>query len=366
MSVIIAKPVPTSAATVIPFMSMYTVPAISMVQNIPSGDTLTIDGIDTTDWRAAKWQVLVTNSSKTKTKGYEIFANHTQGVSSNFTTYGISGDRIFNQIPNVIIDGSQLVLQITNNEVESITVYVTRFAIPAIHASVYTLPQLTVASSNTTVLSGATTIVDWITGSDIVASKWYITITDSTGRISVSQLFGLLSSGANTIDCSQYGYIGDRSLQYTVDVVSNGSIGLQVLITNHDNVPYKVDLTRIPIYFSDAENLPSSVNSYKPDYVTVLPSLTNMVDTCTSLPGYQCIKWLISVVDVVTNETTAFEFNCTQTNPTLLYNIQYGSIGTPLQFIMSTELVGNNVELYLTNNQPNDVIVNAIRIPMLL
>ncbi len=374
MSVIVAKDTFCWSETIAPPVSNVCIPAVSITHTILAGNTLSIDGLNTSQWRAIKWHVIVTTASASKTKGYEIFATHRNGIDPHFNVYAIVGDRVFAQTPNVIITSGQLTLQITNNEAESAVVYVTRFAIPIVSGLINLLPTIMLTKTSSVVLGGDTCTIDWLPAPDMNASKWYITITDNAGRRTISQVFGIKQLGTPAVDSTHYGWTGDISLSYDIGavLVNMDGIGLQLLFTNSDIIPYRVDVTRIPINVS-VPNLPPSCSTetsglsiWNPDPVIIPAGSTVIIDNTVNLPGHLGIKWLIGTIESITNNSMAFEVGCTQVNLTTSYEIPYGYVGDYMNLPISTAVVGSNIELSMTNNQPNSVTVTMIRVPVSL
>lgn len=374
MSVIVAKS--TFCCGGIPPSSTYCIPAVSISKLVTSGTTLSIDGLNTSQWRAIKWHVIVTTLSASKTKGYEIYATHRNGNNPHFNQYAIIGDRIFAQTPNVIISGGQLTLQLTNNETEDVMVYVTRLAVPIIQNVVEILPRINITDITTVVSGGATDTIDWLLSPEMTASKWYITVTDGTGKRSISQVFGLNMDGTPSVDSTRYGWTGDTSLKYNIDanLVNVLGFGLQLVFTNNDTVPYRVDISRLPIHVIPEIEFPPTCNTntapslsiWNPLPVIIPAGSTMVVDNTVNLPGHQGVKWLIGTLENITNNSMAFEVACTQTNLTTSYNVTYGYIGDYIDLVVSTAIVGSSNVLSITNNQSNSITVNMARIPVSL
>lgn len=374
MSVIIAKSTYCCGGS--PPSSSYCIPAVSITKTIPPSSTLSVDGLNTTQWRAIKWHVIVTTLSGSKTKGYEIYATHRNGTDPHFNQYAIIGDRIFAQIPSVIISGGQLTLQITNNETEDIVVYITRLAVPIVQNVVEILPRIKITDITTVVSGGHTDTIDWLPSPETTASKWYITVTDNNGKRSISQVFGLNMDGTPYVDSTTYGWTGDMSLKYTIgaNMVNVLGFGLQLVFTNNDTVPYRVDVSRLPINVIpeiDAPptcdtNIGPSLSIWNPLPVLIPAGTTMIVDNTVNLPGHQGVKWLIGTLESNTNNSMAFEVPCTQTNLTTAHHVTYGFIGDYLNLNVTTTVVSSNIVLSITNNQLNSVLVNMARIPVSL
>lgn len=95
---------------------------------VPASSTSVIDSVPTADSRTAKWVVVVTDTTNDKTQAFEILALHKNGTTSTHNMYSILGDQIDFAL-NVIIVGTDLTLQITNNEAVSIEVDAARIQV---------------------------------------------------------------------------------------------------------------------------------------------------------------------------------------------------------------------------------------------
>jgi hypothetical protein len=100
----------------------------SNITTVAPTNTEVVDLFNTSASRTAKWIVVVTEDATSKTQAYEILALHKDGLTSTHNRSSIIGDKISHDV-NVIIVGTDLTLQITNNETNDLTIDVTRLEI---------------------------------------------------------------------------------------------------------------------------------------------------------------------------------------------------------------------------------------------
>lgn len=91
-------------------------------------NTEVVDLFATASSRTAKWIVVVTEEVTGNTQAYEVLALHKDGLTSTHNRSGIIGDPI-DHVVNVLIVGTDLTLQITNNESNNLHVDITRLEI---------------------------------------------------------------------------------------------------------------------------------------------------------------------------------------------------------------------------------------------
>lgn len=87
--------------------------------------TVSIDALDTTTIRSAKWFVTITNTTTNEVRAFEVYATHRNGANPLHTVYAVIGDAI-DHVLDVVIVGVNLELQVTNNEAVNITVDATQ------------------------------------------------------------------------------------------------------------------------------------------------------------------------------------------------------------------------------------------------
>jgi hypothetical protein len=96
--------------------------------NIAPAATTSVDFPSFMDHQAVKWLVAITNPTTSKTMGVQVYATHRMGVLPVHTNYTITGD-FLPVVSNVVISGSDLTLQLTNNDVSAVIVDVIRIPV---------------------------------------------------------------------------------------------------------------------------------------------------------------------------------------------------------------------------------------------
>ena len=84
-----------------------------------------VDSVDYTNNSAVKWIYTLTHSTNDKVITGEVSAMHRSGASPSHNRRGLVGDLIPHFV-DVKISGPNLVLEITNNQVDSLTASVVR------------------------------------------------------------------------------------------------------------------------------------------------------------------------------------------------------------------------------------------------
>jgi len=87
-----------------------------------------VDAVDTATSRSVKWVLSITNPTTNDTQTSEVLAQHRNGGSPSHNRFAIIGDPIDLSV-NVIINATNLELQITNNEINDIDILARRFNI---------------------------------------------------------------------------------------------------------------------------------------------------------------------------------------------------------------------------------------------
>lgn len=93
---------------------------------VSNGNMVVADSVAIATYRSVKWIVTITDSTAGDYKSYEVMAVHNDSTTL-FTVYGIVGDTI-SVFTNVVINGSNLEIEITNNSANPIDIKVQRIA----------------------------------------------------------------------------------------------------------------------------------------------------------------------------------------------------------------------------------------------
>jgi len=95
---------------------------------------------------------------------------------------------------------------------------------------------------------------------------------------------------------------------------------------------------------------------------TVLPTITQAVDSI-ALATFRTAKWLVTITDNTNDRILAYEVFGTITNGTTPTHTRYGVIGdTTISHLVDVVISGINVELTITNNEADDLQIDAIRL----
>jgi hypothetical protein len=360
MSVIVAKsPVCCNGAVAPVTYSCF--PAVTVQQIVPIGSTLTIDGVAVTGFRAAQWFVVVSNGDGSRVRSYQIYGVHRNGSSPAFGYRAILGDAI-SQTPNVVVSGGFLNLTVSNSDSEDLIVYATRIAVPLSTNQPNLIDVVEVGSSHSYVPAGATQAVDFVNNSDVIAATWVLTVTDATGDCSGSQLFAQLIDGAVI---THYAAIGVHPIPFDVIVTEITGLGVELAVRNVGVDGIKVDLTRIPVRVNTS--LPycgpsSGLDLWVPQAITVVSGATVVVDQA-AVPVHTASKWLFTAMEATTFNTMACEINATTPSPTTAEVSMWGIVADYLDLNLVTTVSAGNLRLSVTNNEPNAVTVNLLRVP---
>lgn len=94
---------------------------------VTTSTTLTVDTVALTI-NTIKWLVELIDITNNKIKSYEIMAINKFNIDTSYTIYGIIGDKISHSI-DVTINGSNINLNITNNELVDLNYKILRLEI---------------------------------------------------------------------------------------------------------------------------------------------------------------------------------------------------------------------------------------------
>ena len=87
---------------------------------------MTTDSVVLATIRSVKWLVTITDSVAGDYKTYEVLAVH-NGTTALYSVYGIVGDSI-SVFTNVVINGANMELELTNNSTNNLDIKVQRIA----------------------------------------------------------------------------------------------------------------------------------------------------------------------------------------------------------------------------------------------
>ncbi len=93
---------------------------------ISNGNTVVADSVVAATIRSVKWLVTITDSVAGDYKTYEVLGVH-NGTTALYSVYGIVGDSI-SVFTNVVINGANMELELTNNSTNDLDIKVQRIA----------------------------------------------------------------------------------------------------------------------------------------------------------------------------------------------------------------------------------------------
>jgi hypothetical protein len=82
---------------------------------IPANTTVTLDSMGLSETNTIKWTIELIDNINLKIRSFEIFAINMFDINIAFNKYSITGKLILHDV-NVIINGSNINFNITNNE----------------------------------------------------------------------------------------------------------------------------------------------------------------------------------------------------------------------------------------------------------
>ena len=114
MSIATTRPTPNNSTQTAP------------VSTTAPSATADVDFIDVNTVQAVKWLVTVYDATAVKAVAFEVFALHRNGSNPVHTIADKVGDVSINYSVDVVIVGTTMVLQVTNNEAVNLTINSTK------------------------------------------------------------------------------------------------------------------------------------------------------------------------------------------------------------------------------------------------
>lgn len=312
-------------------------------------------------------------------RSYEMLAGNRAGTSVTYTTFADLGDPQTN-VSAPVINGTDVVLNITNNSVESLIVYVVRVGVPI--DSTVTAPTTDVVELEDyhfTATLGSSTVLDVKVPYNARGSLWLLTVSAPDGRRESSQLISL--NGIAPLNqpgtSSQYALLGHVGMLYTADIRTINQYGTMVYeleITNNDTVDYKVDAVCIPNkLFEEAvtacatvvptPSLPTGVQMFAPPAASVPGGTTVTVDTGIVLPGITALHYLWWVYDPIATSFFGAEINLAYDPISGVTFTTYASVGDVVYATLTPIVREGKINFDFTNNGTNLLNTSFVRIP---
>lgn len=359
MSILIAKPAAAYSTSSVVYDCF---PAVSIQAVVPQTTTVVADSVSCAGILGVKWFVHISNADGSRVQAYEALATHQSGSSPSMNTYSIVGDT-FVVVSAVAISAGMLNLSVTNNDTEDLTISVTRLSVPINNSQLNVQDLVEIGSVRSYVATGATTPIDFVeVTTDVVAVKWIITVTNDAGSRQSSQV--LMTISATTPSVTQYGWIGDLSLDHEMILTPIGTVGFQLSLHNVGPDNCRVQVTRIPIQRSEGISHCGSntrgLSLWLPTIVTIDPSDTLPVDTI-DLTSHTGTKWMAVVKSGA--QTMACEIVTTTPTVSSATVLAYGFIGVSIPIEFSTSIAGDLI-LSAHNTGLTSVTVYLLRVPV--
>jgi hypothetical protein len=254
---------------------------------------------------------------------------------------------------------------VTNNDIEPLTVYVTRLGVPITGVIPVTTTNVELQHSNTVVRAGQTGLLHFMpyTMAGLLAERCVITMTNPAGLRLTTQIFSRIVNGAQG---NEYALTGDRSLTHNVILTDVIGQGVEISLQNTSADDYVVDMTCIPLLtLGSLQNClpsPTEPKIWHPESVRIPSGQTRVVDLLNT-PVLTGTKWLMGTIEDITDRTMACEFGATNPTATTADHVLYGIIADYLNLDVVTSMVAGRLVLEFTNNEANAVTVSLLRVP---
>lgn len=332
-------------------------PAITIQKWLEPLVDVVVDELTTVQALAIKWYIILTTSTGTKSRSFEISAVNVNGVP-RYTIYGVMGDPVNVSIAPVISAGS-FKLQATSAEIDPIIVYATRLYVPPSTVTRIDTNVVNIEQQHALIPAGATTSIDTISTEHNIGVKWIVTMIDELKNRRTAQVFSLPDLSM----CTAYGLLGSTFSQVTFDINTTAHT-TSLVVTNGLTTAVSADIVRIPITptLPSACDRTSDVDVWIPPYSTIPANTVGVVDAQVPVPGHAAVKWLV----VVTSGTTRqiFELVADRYKLTSASYVVYGIVGDIIDVTANVELVGMNMVLSIANNTNSTITINTIRVPV--
>lgn len=329
---------------------------------VPSSTTLVVDQVSTAGFRGVKWLITIATLVASEVESFEIFATHQNGASPSHNEYSHLGS-VIGYVADVVITAGALQLQITNNELVDLAVFLTPIPIP-VSPTFLTVPTLGVVPiDNIHAYVGATSsaVVDQVT-TQFRTVKWLIGVTDYTGtQRKLIEVLGSQRDGVVVFN-NAYAMTGDY-----LDIVPSVSLlgeFMQLNIQNNEADPVMIDITRIPVTACYETNCECTDVTLKPINIIVPVGNTNTIDTVSQM-GHDGVKWLVAVTDLVTLQTEQYQVFAEQYNGVTNYS-QYSLLGVVISHTLTFDVSGLNFRFRVSNTGANNIQVDAVRLPIMV
>lgn len=236
-----AIPIPITP-TVLTMPTLGVVPIDNIHAYVPGSSSVVVDSV-TTQFRSVKWLISVTDCTNTLRKVIEVYSSHRECVVVANNAYAMAGDYI-DIVPSTSLLGEFMQLEIQNNELDFVTIDITRIPVTACYETNCDCTDVTIKPKNIIIAPTVTQTVDLVSQMGHRASKWLVAVTDlTTNDTEQYQVFAVHNGGVTAY--TQYSLLGPV-LSHTLifDVVG---LDFRFRVTNTGANSIQVDAVRLPI-----------------------------------------------------------------------------------------------------------------------
>jgi len=199
--------------------------------------------------------------------------------------------------------------------------------------------------------------------SELVVISGEVDGIDTSSFLVSSPVYVAPGGGLTTTRPSGAGNLVQKMGQVAISDITNGEI-IVIGAGRTNDVP---NITKDFFWVGDSNDVavPTKLTSLSIPPVSVLPSTTKNIDIIP-VSDIRAVKWLITVMDVVTLNIEASEIYALHTSGITSHHNIEGIIGdTSINYVIDVVISGTDLVLVLTNNEPtNTLTVNTTRIPI--
>ena len=98
---------------------------------------------------------------------------------------------------------------------------------------------------------------------------------------------------------------------------------------------------------------------------TISASTTLTIDT-VDITNYHAAKWLVSIHDTVTDQIMSYEVYASYKGVGFVDYARYAIVGDTISHVLNVYDGGGTIDLEIQNILANDIVVTAVRLPVLI
>lgn len=371
MSVIVARDVAQCCAATVGCGPA--VPAVARTVLIYPGQTEIVDEVPYSQYLALKWLVDLTSITTTdqRSLAYEMYAVHRYGTNPSYNVYSMVGEPT-SHTRSVSIVGPNLRFTITNTSATDVYLAaVTRIPIISsvlvamILAGAYNPTIVPFTQLSYTIPAATTTIVDTLSFTRYLASKWIANITNTTtGDTRAIEIYGnqQLTGDAHY---NVYSEMGDL-IDYQISAAMSGN-DYELSIENQSATDsYEVRLIRKPVVL-DPSILCCLCNcgsfNVIPINDAVIPASSTLNVDSVTVASACSVKWLILLRNPTTDEARVYQVHATREGLAAIpsYNV-YSLVGDSISAVITVTISGGLFRLNIENQETDDLVFDGTRI----